>query len=266
MIGTTHMTAPLRTAHAAAPGRVMSPCRALCLAAVAVIALGSIPTGGSATEASANSATIAAARAQLLQRLREVRPDLGRIELTVTRLPDSRSIATGPTVVIPANAVQSSVLSARMCVWVTQGRGGHSAGSVPIWFSVKAFRSVLVTQQSHNARDAIAADDLTVEERDVARFSDIPLAINTDLARMRMHRAVMTGHVLLKGDVEPTPQVLRGEEVAVEVQHGAVAIETRAVALREARLGEPVMLQNPTSHETYMARVIGTARAEVVDR
>jgi flagella basal body P-ring formation protein FlgA len=131
---------------------------------------------------------------------------------------------------------------------------------------VKAFRSVLVTQRSRAARDGVGADELTVEERDVAPFSDIPLAVGTNLSRMRMRHAVMTGHVLLKGDLEEIPPVLRGQEVAVQVKHGTVAIETSAVALREARLGEPVILQNPTSHETYVAQVVGEGRAEVVDR
>jgi flagella basal body P-ring formation protein FlgA len=61
------------------------------------------------------------------------------------------------------------------------------------------------------------------------------------------------------------PQVLRGQEVTVEVKHGAVEIETSAVALREARLGEPVTLQNPTSHMTYAARVVGQGRAAVIE-
>jgi flagella basal body P-ring formation protein FlgA len=235
------------------------------LAAIAALALGSIPAADSATEASVDSPGIVAARAELLHRLRQARPDLGRIELTVVRPADSRSAAPGHSV-IPANAVQSNVLARRMCVWVQRRRAGGSAGSVPVWFSVKAFRSVLVTQRSRNAREALGADDLAVEERDVAAFSDIPLALDTDLARIRMRRAVSTGHVLLKSDLEEMPPVLEGQEVVVEVKRGAVAIETRAVALREARLGEPVVLRNPTSHETYTAQVVGAGRAEVVDR
>jgi flagella basal body P-ring formation protein FlgA len=157
-------------------------------------------------------------------------------------------------------------LAPRMCVWLEIRHVGRSVGSVPVWFSVKAYRSVLVTQRSRAAREAVGTDELAVEERDVAPLSDIPLPLGTELARMRMRRAVMTGHVLLNSDIEEIPAVLKGQEVAVDVKHGTVAIETRAVALREARLGEPVMLQNPASHETYMAQVVGNGRAEVVDR
>jgi flagella basal body P-ring formation protein FlgA len=236
------------------------------LVAVAALALGSIPAAWSANQAAADSPDIVAARAQLLHRLRQSRPDLDRIELAVIRPAAAHSAAVPASGVIPANAVQSNTLARRMCVWVQHRRAGRPAGSVPVWFSVQAFRSVLVTQRRRNVRESLEADDLAVEERDVAAFSAVPLALDTDLARVRMRHAVSTGHVLLKSDLEETPPVLEGQEVVVEVKQGAVAIQTRAVALREARLGERVPLQNPTSHETYTAQVVGAGRVEVLDR
>jgi flagella basal body P-ring formation protein FlgA len=239
--------------------RVAAPFPLLCLAAMTAFA------ASSATEAPGNSSLVTAARSELLQRLHRSRPDLGRIELTATG-PVYRNSLTAGQAVIPVNAVQSTVLAPRMCVWLEVRRHGRSVESVPVWFSVTAYRSVLVTQRSRAAREAVGTDEIVVEERDVAPLSDIPLPLDTTLARMRMRRAVMTGHVLLNSDIEEIPAVLRGQEVAVDVKHGTVAIETSAVALREARLGEPVMLQNPTSHETYMAHVVGNGRAEVLDR
>jgi flagella basal body P-ring formation protein FlgA len=82
---------------------------------------------------------------------------------------------------------------------------------------------------------------------------------------MRTRHVLSVGHIVLKQDLELLPQILRGEEVTVEVRHGAVAIQTSAVALREARFGEPVTLQNPTSHMTYAARVVGQGRAAVIE-
>ena len=233
------------------------------LAAVTALAFGSIPAAYAANGAAADSPDIVAARVELLHRLHQARPDLDRIELAVIGPAAAHSAGAAA---VSRVAVQSNTLARRMCVWVQRRRAGRSAGSVPVWFSVQAFRSVLVTQRSRNARESLGADDLAVEERDVAALSAIPLALDTDLARVRMRRSVNTGHVLLQGDLEETPPILQGQEVVVEVTQGAVAIQTRAVALREAHLGERVTLQNPTSHETYTAQVVGTGRAEVVDR
>ena len=210
-----------------------------------------------ASAADADSPPVGAARAHLLDHLRQVRPDIERFELTPIGHPPSFAQAAAP-----AEAIHGSALSPRTCVWIKVGR---AAGSVPVWFSVKAYRPVLVSQRNRGARDSVDAGDFAAEERDVAPLSSIPLAVDADVTRMRARRLITAGRVVLKEDLEEMPPVLRGQEVTVEVKHGAVEIETSAVALREARLGEPVTLQNPTSHMTYAARVVGQGRAAVIE-
>jgi flagella basal body P-ring formation protein FlgA len=217
--------------------------------------------GAAEPAADADSPPVAAARAHLLDHLRQVRSDIERFELTPIGHPPSFAPATAP-----AEAIHGSALSPRTCVWIKVGRDGGSAGRVvPVWFSVKAYRPVLVSQRNRGARDSVDASDFAAEERDVAPLSSIPLAVDADVTRMRARHLITAGRIVLKEDLEEMPQVLRGQEVTVEVKHGAVEIETSAVALREARLGEPVTLQNPTSHMTYAARVVGQGRAAVVE-
>jgi flagella basal body P-ring formation protein FlgA len=228
--------------------------------ALALLLLGgtALAAAGAAESASdADSPPVGAARAHLLEHLRQVRPDIERFELTPIGHPPSFGPATPP-----AEAIHGSALSPRTCVWIKVGR---AAGSVPVWFSVKAYRPVLISQRNRGARDSVDAGDFAAEERDVAPLSSIPLAVDADVTRMRARHLLTAGRIVLKEDLEEMPPVLRGQEVTVEVRHGAVEIETSAVALREARLGEPVTLQNPTSHMTYAARVVGQGRAAVIE-
>lgn len=211
-----------------------------------------------ASAADADSPPVAAARAHLLDHLRQVRPDIERFELTPIGHPPSFAPATAP-----AEATHGGVLSPRTCVWIKVGRAAGRI--VPVWFSVKAYRPVLVSQRNRGARDSVDAGDFAAEERDVAPLSGIPLAVDADVTRMRARHLITAGRIVLKEDLEEMPPVLRGQEVTVEVKHGAVEIETSAVALREARLGEPVTLRNPTSHMTYAARVVGQGRAAVIE-
>jgi flagella basal body P-ring formation protein FlgA len=213
-----------------------------------------------ASAADADSPPVGAARARLLDHLRQVRPDIERFEFTPIGHPPSFAPAAAL-----AEAIHGSALSPRTCVWIKVGRDGRPPGSVPVWFSVKAYRPVLVSQRNRGARDSVDAGDFAVEERDVAPLSGVPLAVDVDVTRMRARHVITAGRIVLKEDLEEMPQVLRGQEVTVEVKHGAVEIETSAVALREARLGEPVTLQNPTSHMTYAARVVGQGRAVVIE-
>ena len=219
----------------------------------------------------AESPTVTAARARLLDHLHRMRPDIQRFELTAighlrAHPTVGQDSTTARALAVSANAVHGDALSPRTCVWVAVGHGAKPAGSVPVWFGVKAFRSVLVSQRNRGARDVVDASDFTVEERDVAPLGGVPLEIDSNLTQMRARRVISSGHILLKGDVEPMPQILRGQEVTVEVKYRSVDIETSAVAMREGRLGESVTLQNPGSHMVYAARVVGQGRAVVIDR
>jgi flagella basal body P-ring formation protein FlgA len=220
---------------------------------------GTALTAAGAAERTADSPPVAVARTYLQDHLRQVRPDIERFELTPIGHPPSFAHAA-----VSADGTHGSVLSARTCVWLKADRDGRPTGSAPVWFSVKAYRLVLVSQKNRVARDSVDAGDFVVEERDVAALSSVPLAVDADLARMRARRLIAAGRIVLQDDLEEMPQVLRGQEVTVEVKHGAVEIETSAVAMREARLGEPVTLQNPSSHLTYAARVVGQGRAAVI--
>jgi flagella basal body P-ring formation protein FlgA len=204
---------------------------------------------------------IAVAREALLADLRQEHPDLSRFEVAPT---------AHPVAPLPAGAELSAVvpghaLAAHECVWVSVRRAGRSIASVPVWFAVRAMGPVLVMQRTHGAHEPLDRSDVALEERDVVGLVGRPVDRETDLSRLRTRHAVAAGRVLLQRDLEERPQIFAGEEVNVGVTLHSIAIATRAVALREARLGESVLLKNPDSEQTYRARVTGPGRAEVID-
>jgi flagella basal body P-ring formation protein FlgA len=225
----------------------------LCASGTALGASRDPPAGG--------QELIAVAREALLTDLRQGHPDLSRIEVTPT---------AHPAAPVPAGAELSAILprhalAAKACVWVSVRRGGRSIASVPVWFAVRAMSRVLVMHRTHGAHELVDRSEVAPEERDVAGLVDRPVDLEADLSRLRTRHAVAAGRVLLQRDLEELPQIFAGEEVNVGVTLHSIAIETRAVALREARLGESVVLRNPDSAETYRARVTGPGRAEVID-
>ncbi|MBF0192316.1 MAG: flagellar basal body P-ring formation protein FlgA [Magnetococcales bacterium] len=68
----------------------------------------------------------------------------------------------------------------------------------------------------------------------------------------------------LQSDWFSAPQVVaRGERIQVAAVRGALRIETTAVAQSAGRMGEVIVLENPTSRKRFDARVTGPGRAEV---
>ena len=205
---------------------------------------------------------VALARESLLTDLRQARPDLTHIDVALVGRPVVRVPVGAELSVLPGG----HALATHERVWVNVRQQGRLLASVPVWFSVRALGPVLVTRRAHHAHESVDRSDTSVEECDVAALVDRPLDRQADLALLRTRHAIASGHVLLQRDLEERPPILAGEDVAVEVTYRSVAIETRAVALKEGRIGEPIVLKNPDSTQTYGARVTGPGRAEVIDR
>lgn len=212
--------------------------------------------------ATSAKAIIAEAHASLIAELHRLRPDITRFDATVIGHPLGR-VPAGSTWLMPRHPLRGDTLASRLCVWVELRSAGHTATSIPVWFAVKAYRPVLVSTGHHWARDSIGTGDFTREVRDVAGLDERPLDTAASFAGMRTRRAIAPGHILMRSDIERIPEILSGEKVTVEVTDGPVAIQTEGVAMREARLGQTIELRNPTSHETYTARVVGQGRAAV---
>lgn len=205
---------------------------------------------------------VAVARQSLLTDLRQAYPGVTRIEAALTGRPAARVPAGAELSILP----ERHTLTAHQRVWVNVRRNGELLRSVPVWFALRAMAPVLVTEQFHRAHESLDRSTVRVEERDIALMSDLPLEREADLELLRTRHAMSAGHALLRRDFEERPPILAGEDVTVRVTYRSIAIETRAVALREGRIGEPIALKNPDSARTYNARVTGPHRAEVIDQ
>lgn len=206
------------------------------------------------------------AREYLRQQLQTARPDLERLELVAV---GKSSAANGPAprrwddahAKVSVEGAPGGLLRARVCVRVRLKRADGAWRTVPVWFSVRALRQVLVAQRRLGAHEAPSAVDFVPQFLDVTPLAGIPARLDVDLKNLRMRRAVWSGHVLLERDLESVPEIERGQQVEVTVRVGAVAIQTSAYALGEARTGDLVSLRNPSSNERYLAHVVGPGEA-----
>lgn len=134
-----------------------------------------------------------------------------------------------------------------------------------LWFSVQGMQSVLTAGRGLAAGTALATEDVEVRERDVLAANCEPLVEPAQLEGMRMKTAVRAGAVLCARALEPRPPVARGEAVTVRYLGRSVAVTTRGVAQADADLGRPVMIRNPSSHQTFRAVVSGPGEVTIHD-
>lgn len=155
----------------------------------------------------------------------------------------------------------SRVSRGRATVWVDVSLDGRIYQSVPIAFAVSGQRKVRVARRALAAGERVDADDFDVRRIDAAALLDAPLPLEAGLAGLRLQRSLRAGAALTQGVLAPARAVHRDEQIRVHATVGAVAVETMAVATRDAMPGEMIRVRSGGG-EAYAVRVVAPGTAE----
>ena len=187
----------------------------------------------------------------LVSALRARFPEVVRFEVT----PLSRPRAAGTEVELPDELTLDKRIQTHV---VTAARDGTPRRSVH-WWSLKAYAPVVVARRALRAGEPVRPADIALEERDIAGSAGALLDADPGLAeaRWRATRFVQPGAALRRADLEPAPEVLRGQQVRVSVVSGSFTIETTGVAREEGRLGAVIGVVRPGEAQPYFAEVTG---------
>jgi len=187
----------------------------------------------------------------LVSALRARFPEVVRFEVT----PLSRPRGAGTEVELPDELALDKRIQTHVA---TTAKDGTPRRSVQ-WWSLKAYAPVVVARRALRAGEPVRPADIALEERDIAGSGGTLLDADPGLAeaRWRTTRFVQPGAALRRADLEPAPEVLRGQQVRVSVVSGSFTIETTGVAREEGRLGAVIGVVRPGEAQPYFAEVTG---------
>jgi flagella basal body P-ring formation protein FlgA len=194
--------------------------------------------------------------------VRSRHPDVTRVEVTpVGPAPRVRVTGDGLLPRLPGN----QRLTRRVCVRVDVMQGGRRVDSVPVWFALRTYRATLVALHPLRPKQPVLPGDVVQREHEVT-LNDDALSEPAAVAGTRVKRYLRAGAVLHANNLEAVPAVLPDQQVAVHMVSGSFDIETTGVAEQEGRLGEMILVRNPSSGTSYHATVTSRNRVEVVSR
>jgi flagella basal body P-ring formation protein FlgA len=156
------------------------------------------------------------------------------------------------------------ITAGRVTVWTDVLVDGRHYQSVPAWFSVRAWQPALVARRALRPGEPLGGADFELREAEVVGIA--PAAADLDLAALRLRQPLAAGAILARQHVDQALSVARHQPVLVRVALGAVALETTAVASRDARPGEVIRVRNVETNQTYPARVAGPGVVEALWR
>ncbi len=182
-------------------------------------------------------------------------PGFERLELTPVGKLDDLYYPAGALVVV--QRVNAAGRLKRICVWLDASVDGAHYRTIPVWFGVRAYKTVWVAKTDLAARQRLTPQDVVAEQRDIAGIPGAILAGFEPVQSVWVKRPAMAGSVLLAENVEEIPPVRRAQAVRVKVISGKVELETRGVALQDGKIGQRVQIARQDNAETFFARVQG---------
>lgn len=84
-----------------------------------------------------------------------------------------------------------------------------------------------------------------------------------ELGRMVATTQLRPGQALRFSNLRPISDVVRGDEVVLEVKRGPVTIETTVFAIEDGVVGEQIQVRSPDSNESFNVVIIGIKRASL---
>lgn len=194
--------------------------------------------------------------------LSQAPPDDGEITATCSRVPADLVLAEG-ALELKAE-VLGAALGASRLVKLTALVDGRPCSSQTICYRLQRLADVLVAHSQVDRGEAVKAQDVAVERREVAfSLNDRPYDAADNVVGLLARRALRPGDIVMRSAVERPPAIERGDKVWVTAVCGGIRICAEVVACEDAAAGARVRLKNLSSDETFVAQVDADGHAFV---
>ena len=151
---------------------------------------------------------------------------------------------------------QHHPVAKRVCV-----RLKYQKHSIPVWFSVKAYQSVLVAQHKIKSHTLAHQDHFALEKRNIAGLKSSPL---TEYPKtLWVNQTLDKDQILTQDTLSIQPAIIQGQKVKVSVQQDSITITTEAVAQSDGYIGQSIRMKNLQTNKYFVAMVTGKNQAEI---
>ena len=188
----------------------------------------------------------------------------GDTELSVTPL------GTTPDVMAPLGSVDITTefpagirFNAPTAAVVAISADGRPFTTVSVRFNVKAYQQVVVAARNIAAREAITADSVRTERREIGKMAGYITDIGKVMG-LAARRPITAGTPLTESAVDKPLMVKRGTAVTILVKAGGMIIAAGGQVMQDGREGELIRVQNVTSKRIVSARVVDTNTVQVI--
>lgn len=151
--------------------------------------------------------------------------------------------------------------ASRMVVWMDVAVDGAYVRTVPVTFSVDAYRDAWVASTEVAGGALLAPGMLELKEVEVTGRSALPVSAARPGA-LRASRDLQPGEPLSSRNATQVAAVERGGTVTLHFKAGAMQLEGRAESLQDGEIGQLVKVRMAGATSAVQARVVERGRVE----
>ncbi len=180
------------------------------------------------------------------------------IELSAFVLP---TVPAGVLPTLSLEQISQDPISGRFGAVLNVMAEGMQPQRLPLSGRVIATQEVPVATRRLPLGTTIAPSDIRMARLPVARLpADVVIEPPVGLTT---RRTISPGQPFTTASAARPATIEKGTPVTVTIQNGGLILQLRGRALTSASLGETVQIENPNSHETIEAEVLGPGRARM---
>ena len=160
--------------------------------------------------------------------------------------------------------MNASDVNTKMCVWVDVYTDEKFYKSIPVWAKVAVYEEVYLAKEYITKNSVISEDDFKVAILNTAKLAGKQFSIESFRGELLLNKSLEKGDALRVDIVKNVPSVIAGKVVDVTVNVGAVSIVVKAIAKRNAVVGETVKVKSLQGGSILNTQVIGKQLVKVI--
>ena len=132
---------------------------------------------------------------------------------------------------------------------------GKTIRSVMMRANINAYEEVLVAKSEVQRGKPAREQDFELRKNLLLNGSSEFIKDSAQLEGLIAKKSLFPGQVIKPSDFEAPIAIKRGQVISVETRAGGLLIQSQAVALADARIGDLVQCNNPSSSQTFQGLV-----------
>jgi len=155
--------------------------------------------------------------------------------------------------------LRSQTINRRQCVWVDVYVNNEHYQTVPVWYSVSAYKNIPIVAYDVKANSYLENEVLDLVRTDVTGMDVSMIYKHESTGTIVFNKNMKSGEKIMQADVKPVSDVMHGQVIQIESHAGNIVVSVKGVAEDDGNVGEIVSVRTINDNDAFSARVINKA-------